>query len=343
MTLTTHTDSASSQKDFLSKLHAWINGANLSGWTVAEYVTDGSITGRASDDQLSIRMGSECYFHLITRTADTSVHRLEFAASTGFNSGDPWNEHPGGYDGVLSADFTQAFSVPRSGETFTFYFVGDANYLWLVFGMDGGWWQIAFLGKLTPFTGVADTAYYCAGMVPPIFVTQKANFDYNSPNHSAGTLMAFGSPAAPHGTFISGNKGAGALLNPDGGAWVEANDPQETLGAKHQFVQASNTVPTSPNAYGVWDAAWDGYDANLVQPLIPCVVFAPRSSIADKVYPVGVVPGAYYTPTKNIGEAYAGSDKLVVGTDRYWIFPAGKTRKVAHPHRYSGLAFLVPA
>lgn len=336
MALINHTDSAISQKDFLSKFHAWINGGNLAGWTVAEYITNGSVPGRPSDDQLSVRMGTECYFHFITRVADASVERMEFAASVGFSAGSAWNQHPDGYSGVLPPGYTQAFSVPKTGQTFTFYFIGDSSYLWIVFSMDGGWWQIAFVGKLDVFPGLADEAFYSEGMVPPVL---DSRYDYNSPTHAPPASMLFAAPASPPGFTAA----SGALHNPDGGAWTRANQAVNSLMARHQFVPSLAGAPTTKNKYTVWHPQWDGYEANLVQPLVPCVVFAPRVAIADKVYAAGTVPGAFYTPVKNIGEAYAGTAKLVVGTDSYWIFPAGKTLKVAHPQRYSGLAIKVPA
>jgi hypothetical protein len=124
------------------------------------------------------------------------------------------------------------------------------------------------------------------------------------------------------------------------------------IGKKWSDVGASNvalsqysfgsSTPT-PAAGAMFHGAWTTFQQNLVQPLVPCVLYAPLVSVSGKYGARGVVPGAYYVETKQIGEAYAGVTPLVIGSNRYFIFPAARTRRVPDRLRYSGIAIEIPA
>lgn len=350
MALTLLAGTATSQKNFLSQFEAWVS-ATLGGWTTEDYNTGINFdTGTKYDgeDQLSIRMGTECYFHFVT-LADLVRPRMHFAPSLGLTpiGGPnllPW-EMPQGTDASGDGVSFQGVSIPPSGETFNFWLAADTNYIWLVFKMAGGWYQNAFVGKLSVFAGLADNAFLSAGCL----ATEDDPNILNGPPWDFDSLVGQGAnmfhvcAGAPPGAVGSLGAGTDALYVDGEGEFRQCNAVNGSNPVNcSQWMGDFNGANNSSSRSCIGHYKWDSFTANLVQPLVETVYYVQSILVPGKTSFFGKLPGARYLNTKDIGEEFAGGAPLAIGGDNYYVFPAGKTRQVAHARRYAGLAVQIP-
>lgn len=335
MTLTLATGTATGHLDLLDALNSFLG--SLSGWSVTEYPAAGGLPSPyASDRQLTVRIGaSGPYLHFQSDLNNSSgLDRFRFCPSTGHTAGGTtrWDSHPG------SPAEDQAISVPRSGASFDYWLIGDTTYLWIVALMPGGWFQVAFCGQLALFPGGAN-GYYFEGMVSTDSNTDVQ--EYDSEQIETGGRLNYTSPLGLFGS--SPSSPSGALLN-HGGAWVAANyNAATTAYALTSFARASATSLHLPATNAISAPMFDVFATTLATPLFPVTMFAPHPTLAGLHAPIGRLPGAFFVNTRYVGEEYAGTTKLDIAGVKHYIFPAGKTRRIAHAHRYAGVAIVVPA
>lgn len=352
MTIAFETSTFVGQTDLLAKINTFITGTANANWSVS---FNGAPTFDITENRLVLSHQSGAVKFAIQTlkkgllTSGNVVKRMQMSAFTGTHDDTlDMDAQPGGYsdfDSISvqqtdSDDLNDAQGNPQSSLLSNYWFFLDDTYFIVILeiGQTSGFFQTFLWGQIDLYPGSAN-GYIIHGTIPrgryggstapradydnlvlPLvqdcFIGKKGFISEDESGHildSAGVWQTLG--ATTNNSLVNSN---GAFLS-----WHLGNN-----------VGGLKNGGSNPKV--ITQVNWTTHTSNFIPPLIKGQVFSPHTSLGVINYaPMGEIPGSFMVPLDN---GLAEGDAITIGLIDYLVFPAIRTRRVAHDDRYFGVA-----
>jgi hypothetical protein len=338
MTLHYESGSSNGQVDLVSKLATFVDVSSGGQWELVEHLGVGAVTGNPSDAQATIRMASPndaIYFHFTTMIGNARP-RMRILPSTGFSSGVIGTSQTG----VAGSGSTQnkGISIPESAVTFTYHFCAGPTWLYVFIQFAGGEYQHFSFGRVDRFPGV-DNSYWCHGSVSSSSWTSSV-MDYTDLTTNFGLPWYENLFKGGTAQQTSGNASIGWFYQ-HAGSFLEICMDTGVASARcfTSFARNAQTHPNGDDGEGLgtfFTLDPQSSAANIITPLMPAYMIVPKVGRSGWWTLAGAIPGARACWT----EAYAENEEIIVGSDKWRIFPAVKSRRIVGygSARFMGIA-----